>query len=232
MDFLHNHDVDHHERFDSWTCASCFRTISAERPPNPNLDNCSCSEAGTAVNDPDLHHQTNGVHGHRSDVENSPSPRILSLPSFNAASDDGSVRGPEGPEARDPNNAYLPLAPEVGLGELQHRRRSSFDNDINGALLSFPMRRYLMTASPLERSCDDFESAEAQEYWLRQDTYVTGPTFSTRAHLGSSIPSMQSSSHSGLSWGIDPACGVGTWMEDRGQGAWPMVIDENAIEED
>jgi len=235
MDFLHNHDVDHHELFDSWTCAGCFRTISAERPPNLNLDNCSCSEAGTAVNDPDLHHQINGVHGHGSDEQKSPSSRIPNSPSSDTASDDGSVRGPEGPEARDPNNPYPLLAPEVGLGELQHRRRSSFDDDLSNSLLSFPLRRYLMTASPLERSFDNLQIAEAQQYWLRQDTYVTGPTFSTRANKGSSVPSMQSSNHSGLSWRswrIDPTNGVGTWMEDGGRGEWPMVIDEHAIEEE
>jgi hypothetical protein len=233
---LHNNDLelDHSELFDyEWLCVICFKTISQSRPPVLNLDNCSCSEAGKPINDPDKAGRAIGlglnVNGLPIDNHGPPS---------YSTSDDGSVKTPDGPEARDPNNQYLPLTPAIGLGEAQHRRRASLDEVENQ--LSYSIRRYLKTPPPHERALQS-GLENGSNGWLRQDAHLVGPTESVKATWGygsGSGSAAMSSEHSGgssgfRSWNIDPVMETGAWVEGGNCfPAWPREIDDVAFDDD
>ncbi|KUJ20533.1 uncharacterized protein LY89DRAFT_445989 [Mollisia scopiformis] len=129
-----NTDSTHHyeESIDQWICSQCFKTVSPTRPPVFNPENCSCVEAGGGgpVSQPRTEEQP--LYGYDN---------TMNQPSY--ASSVVSFTGPEGPERENPNmqitNNYLPLGPDTGLNETQHRRSASFESD-----MSYQMRRFLV----------------------------------------------------------------------------------------
>ncbi|TVY53080.1 hypothetical protein LSUE1_G010275, partial [Lachnellula suecica] len=142
MSAEHNHTEEdrlEYDNTDHFTCPLCFKTISATRPPIFNADNCSCVEVAAF--------STSMQRTHPSPYQWTP--RYDSSPDVyqqyrpeSYASSNRSVPSPEGVENTQPNfnisTDFLPLAPEAGLGEAQHRRISSFQMD-----LSYQMRRFL-----------------------------------------------------------------------------------------
>lgn len=220
----------HREHFDKeqdWLCNFCYKTISAQRPPVLNLDNCSCQEAGKRANDP------NSAAAPASFVNGGNSQDLPSYPT----SSDGSVETPNGPEARDPNNHFLPVAPAIGLGEDQHRRRASSDEteEQRDSLI----RRWRETLPLQQRDLHKAIVDNTSRGWLRQNTYLMGQRDSVMATWGGSgTPSDSRSSGSCASssgWtssGINPVLGAGDWVTINVSGGWPVRIDEEVILDD
>lgn len=230
--FEFDRDADYEH--DLWVCFRCFKTVSPDRPPVLNLDNCSCSEVGTSVNDPNSaaksHALSMAMDNLRLGVPTPPS----------TTSDEGSVRNPDGPEAKDPGNRYLQVAPAIGLGEVQHRRRASFDEVEDQ--LEISVRKYLKTLPQRERSFSlPWEGLNGGS-WLKQNTHLVGPTDSVRATRGNGsgsgsgsggMSSGYSAGSSGLaSFTFDPTIGSGGWIGDSMYGILPMEIDDEAIHGD
>jgi len=240
------------ELLDGWVQV---RNISPNRPPTFNPDNCSCSEAGTTLNDPHLCNTlVNGINGLCIHQEISHDITRESFPYHQAptvSTDDGSVRAPEGPERRDPNMAWVTLAPESGLGEEEHRRRVSF-YEIE-TQLDYPLRRWMATLTPEEmpyhdagQELDGTLLGSGGRPWVRCDTHFMGPTGggghfnSDGATKGSTNRTMQSSGHTGSTGSsgyhgadINPTEGVGHWMEASViELPGMLMIDESVVDDD
>ncbi len=231
-----NNDSNIYE--EPFECVICSGLVSADRPPFLNLDNCSCAQHGAIFNDPDIALQSafrgltidNAPHPHH--AFSTPPP--LTQNSY-STSEDGPVKVQEGPESRDPNNRFEPLAPAVGLGEYQHRLIAAFDT--LDSTISYSLRRYLISYPPPESPDNDsaiWESAEEEHHaWLRQDQHLMGPagaasTVAFAPTKGKSSPEVDSmmvstwgdGSGSGSGSGMfDPTRGVGDWAEDSGSGS-------------
>jgi hypothetical protein len=228
----HKDEPDHgrQEHFDKeqdWLCGRCFKTVSANRPPVLNLDNCSCQEAGKRANDPNSAADPAGFVNSGNGQD---------LPSYPTSSD-GSVETPNGPETRDPNNHFLPVAPEIGLGELRHRRRASSDETEEQRDCS--IRRWRDTLPLQQRDLHRAVIDNTSGGWLRQNIYMMGSRDSVIASRGGSgtpsilLSSGSSGSSSGLpSSGIDPVLGAGDWADISMSGGWPDYLDEEAIYHD
>jgi hypothetical protein len=229
MDYQYNNGIRYDPQADSdhyWVFGGCIKNISPDRPPILNYDNIS-SEAGVPVNDPNEAAQVDAlsmnINVHL--IEHAPS----SYPSIN----DGSVSSPNGPERKDLNN-FLPVAPATGLGEMQHRRRESFD-DVEDQL-SYSLRKWARTLPAHARSFDPSWEG-MQGGWLRQDTHIVGPTDSVRATRGKSCGSasvspgsMYSSASPGWrSPNTYHLNEMGTWTIGSPLGGWPLEIEEEAI---
>jgi hypothetical protein len=233
MEYQYNDGLEFDPHADSdhdWVDLGNTKNISPDRPPVLNLDNFSSAEAGTPANDPHTDaHYVLSMNMNKLLAEHAPS----SYPSSN----DGSLRAPDGPERRDPANQFLPVAPATGLGEVQHRRRASFD--VVEDQISHGIRKYLEALPPHERSFHASWEAP-QGSWLPLATYIVGPTDSVRATRGKSSGSasaLPGSVYSGASSGwksssIDPVFGSGDWIVESALGEWPREIDEEDIEED
>lgn len=229
----HNHknEPDHglQEHFDKeqdWLCGRCYKTISAHRPPVLNLDNCSCQEAGRRANASDLAASPAAF-------VNGDCPNLPSYPT----STDGSVETPNGPEARDPNNRFLPVAPAVGLGEVQHRRRAS--SDATDEQRDSSIRRWRETLPLQQRGIHRATIDNSNGGWLKQNIYIMGRRDSVMAtHGGSGTPSVlissgSSGSSSGrLSSGIDLVHEAGGWVDINVSEGRPDHIDDYALCDD
>jgi hypothetical protein len=219
-------DPDH-----DWVHVGYIENNSPDRPPTLNRDNFPSSEGGRPVNDPNTAPQVQALSMNMNNIylaEDAPS----SYPS----SSDGSLRAPDGPERSDPPNKFIQVAPAPGLGEVQHRRRASFDEVEDQ--LTYSLRRWARTLPPTEPSFHaSFEGMQGG--WLPLDTHIVGPTDSVRATRGKSSGSasvLLSSVYSGASSGwrssnMDPLNEMGAWIVDSVNGGWPMEIDEEAIED-
>jgi hypothetical protein len=235
MAYQYNENLEFDPQADSdhdWVDVGCIENISPDRPPILNLDNYSSSEAGTPVNDPNTAAQAHALSMNMNKLH-----LAEHAPSSYPSSSDGSIRAPDGPEGRDPANKYLPLAPATGLGEMQHRRRASFDEVEDQ--LSYSLRKWAKTLPPHERSIHvSWEGMQGG--WLPLDTHIVGPTdYSVRATRGKSSGSpsvLMSSSYSAASSGwrsskSELVSGSGGWIGESALGGWPMEIEE-AVEYD
>jgi hypothetical protein len=143
-----------------WECLKCFKTASAWGPPVFNSKNCSCAEAGAYANGVD--------HSPKATADESPDSAYRSPESY--ASSSASVKCPEGPELEEQNlhigTSYLPLVPDQGLNEAQHRRSASFNSD-----MSYHMRRFLVEQNPNELS-QVGHPVSSETRFLRQDVHL------------------------------------------------------------
>jgi hypothetical protein len=214
---------------EGWLCFICFKSVSPERPPTLNLDNCSCSESGTSLNDPgapnlplrSIPNEANGDH-----------PELLHKALLSL-----SIANP-------------PIPTSVSNGQHHPNRLAGTANETNthisaDAEIPYTLRRYVSTMSRLERSYHiwgvDQEDEEQARY--EHDIYLIGlGTESTRAvkGAGSSIESSMHSSFGLMSWGmVDPVAGTGGWT-DEVEGCEtmlratdrPLVIDDSAFLDD
>ena len=169
------------------TCPMCFKKISFSRPAGP--DNCTCTE--------DCSFYPHQVQSY--------------------ASSSLSVCCPEGPESEFPHinitNTFLPLSPEPGLNEAEHRRSSEFCSN-----MSYQMRRYLI--EPENNEPSGFNGASSSRF-LSEDAYVA-PQISSKRHDGTL--QSRSKQESKDYWddgfdqcGVDLIAGIGAW-EDGGDG--------------
>jgi hypothetical protein len=210
-------EYNHYESIEEWDCPYCFKAISSFRPPVFNPNNCSCVETGLFVNE---------------DNESSePSPYQLQGVQYQPAvchqqpqsymSSSVSVSCPEGPELEHPNinlgNTYLPLGPDMGLNEAQHRQSASFYSDI-----SYQMHRFLVDE---ESSPPRYwtETTPSETKFLPQNIHIQSQR--EKSAKKRSKPSYQSlSSGSGdasfNSWGGDLTAAVGTQFEPSGNGCF------------
>jgi len=215
------------ERLEEWTWLESYGKTTAARPPVFNDANRSCAEAAQ----------------HTSGIEQLHDPILEDQPTFaydntrrlynhlrSRSSSESSGYGPEGPEISEPDlhvaSFYLPLAPQPGLGEAQHRRTASFESN-----MSYQMRQYLATTD----SQDTFyatEHVEPGNHFLSQTTAVQ-PSSSKKVNKNSwrSKPSYitdSSGDASFVSWAIDPVTGNGAWMDEDGNnygsGTYPMTL--------
>jgi hypothetical protein len=147
---------------------------------------------------------------------------------------------PTVPEISFSGNHFLPVAPATGLGEVQHRRRGAYDEVEDR--LSYSLRRYLTTLSPQEQEHIGL-LAEGPNHnansFLRQDTYLLGPSPTGRGSCGrnSRSHSLQSGSRKSvasgwMSYGLDPVIGSGGWFNGDSTSAWPMIADEDGIDDE
>ncbi|KAF4637424.1 hypothetical protein G7Y89_g645 [Cudoniella acicularis] len=230
-------DLDHinleYGEPDQFTCPDCFKTISASRPPVFNTENCSCVETAMISNGggqlPPSPTYAYAMHG----IDSTPQVNNYYRPESYASSS-RSVSCPEGPENAQPNitllnNNYLPLAPETGLNEVEHRRSSSFNSD-----MSYQMRRFLVEQEQ-HQAAYAATTAAAPNHFLQQDIHVQSQTSLKVAKSSKkskeSTRSMQSSGSGDLSyigWPTDPIMAIGAWAEgsggDSNEDAYPMVM--------
>lgn len=217
-----HHNIFHNEGYNydldqPWVCGTCLKTVSSSRPPVYNADNCSCADLGgytnglTQVPQPatspaqGYQYEANGVKYYQ--------------PPQSYASSTASVPCPEGVEREDPNlrvtSTYLPLGPDTGLNEVQHRRSASFHSD-----MSFQMRRFLIDQEKHQphRSV----SPPAETNFLKQDIYILSQnpkknkTMKRRNPSYQSFTSTSSEEYAFVVGGGDATAHVGKWIdEDR-----------------
>ncbi|CZR61176.1 uncharacterized protein PAC_11072 [Phialocephala subalpina] len=215
-DHNHNHNEIgtnnyQYEEMDQWLCSQCFKTISSSRPPIFNSENCSCLEVsggGSPHAQPVSIPQPEPIYNYENTVHNA-----TVYQSY--ASSARSFTGPEGPERENPDlrvsNTYLPLGPDAGHGEVQHRRTASFESE-----MSFQMRRFLVEGYHL--------TSHEHEGFLKQDVVLGRSCESTRKGKRGSKPSWVSSG-SGKSGQLEESLGgwsqrldwtreMGGWMDD------------------
>lgn len=199
------------------TCHQCFKTISPTRPPVFNPDNCSCAETGTFAN---------GDNRPVIDQQNTYQYESVAYHPQSSTASSISDTCPEGPEHDEPRltsgNTYLPLAPDTGLNEPQHRRSSSSHYD-----MSYQMRRFLVDQDSI-RPQPSIEVVESETRFLSQDMYIQSQR-SKKQRRRSKLSYQSVSSVSGeanfSSGGSDLMVGVGTWDDvGRNENAYPMTI--------
>jgi hypothetical protein len=189
---------------------------SSSRPPHYNPDNCSSAALGD---------YSNGL-------TQVPHPAASPTPSYqyekngNAyyqspqsyASSTASVPCPEGVEREDPNLAltyhYLPLVPDTGLNEAQHRRSASIHSD-----MSYQMSRFLLDQQ--RNQPRQSISPPTQNKFLPQDIYIQSQSpkkakkDKKRGKLSyQSFESSNSEDQDFVGWGVDPTVHTGEWIED------------------
>jgi len=111
-------------------------------------------------------------------------------------------------------NAYLPLGPDTGLNELQHRRSASFESN-----LSYPMRRFLVEEGYNQTQLSSEEAVENR--FLQQDVKMGSSKKVTKGSKFSWVSgdSAGKSSSDELAWSASASKdlgNVGAWMEDNG----------------
>ncbi|TVY50137.1 hypothetical protein LOCC1_G000032 [Lachnellula occidentalis] len=202
---------------DQFTCPQCFKMISASRPPVFNSDYCSCGGAAAY----------NGAmqRSHPSPYEQTPwyeyqlqaPPHMYPYQAASYASSNHSAPSPEGVENAVPNmtisNDFLPLCPEAGLNEAQHRRTSSFTTD-----MSYQMRRFLVEQEPHHPARAPTPPTASK--FLAQETHILS-TKPQRKGQGSreSMKSRQSSGSGDMSYtgyGADAFTATGAWACEHG----------------
>lgn len=189
--------------YEEYTCPFCYKTLSADRPPVRNDDNCSCVDSALV---------SNGGEGQ-------PSFEHTSYRPDSYASSAHSVPSPEGPENKEPNmnltNNFLPLGPECGQNEREHRRSS-----VSRQNMSYQMRRFLID---LEMDYEEPVVSASPLRFLPQDVVVTAQSsmmVSPSSKKSGSKKSMKSSRSGGemsyVGHGSDVLMnGMGTWVEGR-----------------
>lgn len=204
---------------DQFTCPRCFKMISASRPPVFNSDNCSCVEAA-AYNGamqrthPSPYEQTPW---HEYEYQLQASPHMYPYQPESYASSNHSAPSPEGVENALPNmtisNEFLPLCPEAGLNEAQHRRTSSFTTD-----MSYQMRRFLVeqeshhpARAPTPPSPSRFLAQETHILSTRPQGKGRGSRESTKSRQSSGSGDM---SYTG--YGADAFTATGAWACEHG----------------
>jgi len=198
---------------DQFTCPRCFKMISASRPPVFNSDNCSCVEVA-AYNgamqrtQPSPYEQTPWY-----EYQLQASPHLYPYRPESYASSNRSALSPDGVENPQPNinisNDFLPLGPEAGLNEVQHRRNSSVYTD-----MSYQMRRFLVEQEyyqPVHAPTP----APSPSKFLPQETHILSNK-SPKNKKGSkqSQKSLQSSGSGDMCYigfGADPITATGAW---------------------
>jgi hypothetical protein len=223
------------ENLENWQLP-CEQCIS--RPPVFNADNCSCAEVAAHSRGCQHLSQSSFYEQPRFHYENT-------LPVYHQqpqsyASSSISVPSPEGPEREDPNkpptNNFLPLGPEAGLNETQHRRSASFHSD-----LSYQMRRFLVEQEEHQHPAPyATERAPAESGFLPQDIYIQSqaPGKGKKGKLSYMSASTSSGDASFFSWNVDPVTGSGAWVDAEGNlyeyagNSYPMVVSGEFIYDD
>lgn len=182
--------------YDEYTCPLCYKTISPDRPPVFNDDNCSCVESAMV---------SNGGEGQQSFERTQYRPDSY-------ASSSHSVPSPEGPENKEPNihltHTFLPLGPEGGHNEREHRRSSASRQN-----MSYPMRRFLID---LDMEYDE----PAPTRFLQQEVHVEQVQGSMMVNLGSKKSGSKKSLKSERSGGDVSYVGYGSGVLMNGMGGW------------
>ncbi len=131
-------------------------------------------------------------------------------------------------------NPFIPIVPELGLGEVQHRRRAEYD--AVDAQISYSLRRYLTSLSPHDRE-SRAQPQQDEISWLRQDPFLLPPSRrATEASYGRhsrsysrQSGSLKSNASGCMSFGLDPTSAIGGWMNEDALAGWPVIIDEDAV---
>ncbi|KAL5313794.1 hypothetical protein ACEPPN_018217 [Leptodophora sp. 'Broadleaf-Isolate-01'] len=235
MAFQENNEAEVHaqfERFDDWACPVCFKKISASRPPIFNADNCSCDEVAN------YHIGNNGYYSEPATYEHPLYNPGVAAPVYSQAQSvaSSSVPCPEGPEREDPNlpigNAFLPLAADPGLNEIQHQRTASFHSD-----MSYPLQRFLgeMKTHPTVYATEHIDRDRtsnnskflSQEIHLQSSRKVKKGSRSPHSKLSWMSESSRSGDSSVSSWGMDALTGAGGWANNSGYantGAYALAL--------
>jgi hypothetical protein len=200
-----------------WTdlCGTCLKTVSSSRPPVYNPDNCSCADLGSFTHGTTQVPQPAASPGQGFQYKHNDA---AYYPPQSYASSTASVPCPEGVEREDPNlhidnNHYLPVAPEMGLNEVQHRRTASVHSD-----MSYQMRRFLVDQRDNQPRQDI--SPQTKGNFLPQDTYIQSQATKKPKKDRKSKPSYQSfgssvSEEYGFVFGADAMAHVGEWVDER-----------------
>jgi hypothetical protein len=200
-------------------CPTCLKNVSVDHPVIVNLENCTCADAKFSVRQS----------GHVDKIQDP----FINSPVSNAPSRDESVRTP--PYGVDPGDRFLPIAPAIGLGELQHRRRAEFDAVEEE--LSYSLRRWISSPSALDQEYH-IQSWQNDGTWFRLDPFLLPP--SSRATGGSlarhsrshsrQSGSLKSNASGWMSTRLDPLISTGGWMIDEDQPGWLCeIIDEDGL---
>jgi len=233
----HDHDTNdahyQNENLEQWQlpCEQCIRTFSSSRPPVFNADNCSCAEVAS--------HTRGGQHLSQSPFYEQPTYHYENtLPVYHQqpqsyASSSISVPSPDGPEREDPNN-FLPLGPEAGLNETQHRRLASFHSD-----MSYQMRRFLVEQEEHQHPAPyATEHGPTETRFLPQDIYIQSqaPAKGKKSKLSCMSASISSGDASLFSWDVDPVTGIGAWIDAEGNlyagDSYPLAVSGEFIYDD
>jgi hypothetical protein len=187
------------ERIDQWECLKCFKTTSASRPPVFNPDNCSCAEAGSFAAGIGGPPQVTAFDQARYPCESPGAACHYAAQSY--ASSSVSAKCPEGPERELPDievaDSYLPIGPESGLDEAQHRHSVSAPSN-----MSFQMRRFLFEQDYDQSSCivepSSSENTKKEKSKKSKESYQ-------------SMLSSYSSDEYFVGCDVDPMSGIGSW---------------------
>ena len=214
-DFNEVFDNEGHYDLDQWTCSTCFKTVSFARPPVYNPDNCSCADLGRFTNGTTQAPQPSASPGQGFRYEHNDA---AYYPPESYASSTASISNPEGIERELPDlrvgNNYLPLGPELGHNEPQHRRSASIHSD-----MSYQMRRFLVDQRDNQPRQDVSPPTKAN--FLPQDVWIQSQTKKPKKGGKRSKPSYQSfgtsssSEEFGFVVGADAMAHVGEWVEER-----------------
>jgi hypothetical protein len=206
----------HYESVDQWACPRCSRYISSAYTLAFNSNNCSCSEVGYTNSGDSEVAQVNNFdqqsYGYSAENPCYNGPQSYASSSFSSSC-------PEGPERKKPNipitNSFLPLSPDPGLNETEHRNSISFQ-----ANMSLPMRRFLIEEGyPHSIHATDHPAPEG--IFLNQDIHILSLA-SKKVHKGSKLSCISTSSGAGsgrlgfYTWDVDPVKEVGAWAEEVG----------------
>ncbi|KAH8663133.1 hypothetical protein BGZ60DRAFT_566017 [Tricladium varicosporioides] len=219
MDRPENQDMENinaeYGELDQYTCLQCFKTISSSRRPVYNSDNCSCVEAAMASNGGG-HNPPSPPYGQTFYRQETSTHMNLYQPESYASSSH-SVPCPEGPENAQPNitlaNNYLPLAPEMGHNEAEHRRSFSFNSD-----MTYQMRRFLVEQQNQEHARPPTPSPNhflSQEVHLQSQNPLQAAQSSKKSiESKKSMQSSGSGETSYIGWPTDPIMAMGAWAND------------------
>lgn len=219
------------EESEPFTCPICDRDISADRPPTLNLDNCSCGESGTPVNDPE------------DAVVNDPRNAGSSMPMSDVSTGNTASGGTK--EYTKESNSFEQVhgPPE---GALQDKPPSQNEPTTS---LSFAMAAYLSAKSQQGRSNHEglglnhvlaCPSANLELSDLDISIHLFPyHTLSSSACATKASSSMRSSLSSHKSWGSqtiscnsDTLICAGGWQEETEpvEMSWSSVLFESSVE--
>jgi len=213
-----NHNLFDNEGYhdlDQWVCSTCLKTVSSSRPPVYNADNCSCADLGGYTNGTTQVPQPAASPGQGFSYEHNDA---AYYPPQSYPSSTTTVPCPEGIEREDPNlhigAQFLPLGPDLGHNEPQHRRSASVHSD-----MSYQMRRFLVDQRDNQPRQDVSPPSKAN--FLPQDIWIQSQTKMPKKDKKRSKPSYQSFDSSSVSEeygfvvGADAMAHVGEWVEER-----------------
>lgn len=200
---------------DRYTCVICGKTISS-RTLAYNADNCSGADLSDYTNGLTQVPQPATSLAQGCQYQNNTTG--FYQPPASYASSTASVPCPEGIEREDPNlpltNTYLPLGPDTGLNEIQHRRTASVHSD-----MSYQMRRFLIDQQANMPHHDI--SPPTQDNFLPQDIWIQSQSSKKKKEKRRSKPSYQSfqsssSEEYGFVVGADATAHIGEWIGEDG----------------